>query len=460
MRESNVLSAGIESAALVLLRRAYAAAMHGEFSVPAAALDPPVRPCTLYVHVPFCESLCPFCSFHRVAYRAEKTQLYFAALREELRQYHARGFVFAEVYVGGGTPTVAPAELEATLRLVRSLWPIRRMSVETNPNHLTAETMARLQSCGVDRLSVGVQSFDDALLGEMGRLQPYGAAADIARRLEGARGRFGALNVDLIFNFPHQSIGSLENDVATVRDLGVDQVSYYPLMSAPATRRRMRNELGTVEPSRRRDFYGAILKGLRSQYQPSSAWCFTRRRSGGPDIALDEYIVGSSEYVGAGSGAFSYVGGTLYATTFSLNAYRELICSGRSAITAYRPLTLRQRLHYDLLVGLFGLSLPWSTLEAKYGPHVRRALAPELAALRVAGAVRAEGDALHLTERGMYYWMLMMAEFFTAVNELRATMRRHIRAEPVAGQCGLNGVQTVPWGPDRSRTGPLSHDPS
>ena len=460
MRESKVLAARMESAALRCLRGAYATAMQGEFSAPASALTPAAQPGTLYVHVPFCESLCPFCSFHRVAYRAPKTQRYFDALRAELRQYHARGFAFSEVYVGGGTPTVAPAQLEATLQLIRSLWSVRRMSVETNPNHLTPETMARLENCGVDRLSVGVQSFDDALLLEMGRLQPYGTAAEIARRLEEAQGRFSTLNVDLMFNFPHQSIGSLRNDLAKIRDLGIDQVSYYPLMSASATRRRMHKELGTVDPSRRREFYGEILAGLRAQYQPSSAWCFTRRGSSGPTGALDEYIVGSSEYVGAGSGAFSYVGGKLYATTFSLNAYEQLICSGHSAITACRSLSVRQRQHYDLLVGLFGVSLPWSTLEGKYGPQVRRALAVQIAALRLVGAVRAEGAALHLTQRGMYYWMLMMAEFFTAVNELRATMRRHISTEPSGLRPEFNGVQRAPWGRDRSRTAPPFHDPS
>ena len=460
MLDPNGLVTGLESAALAVLRRAYAAAMQGEFREPRESLSPPTQPCTLYLHVPFCESLCPFCSFHRVAYRLPKAQLYFQALREEIRYYHARGFEFNEVYVGGGTPTVAPAELETTLRLVRALWPIRRLSVETNPNHLTPETIAALQRCGVDRLSVGVQSFDDVLLQEMGRLQPYGTAAEIERRLESARGCFGALNVDLMFNFPHQSIESLQHDLATVRDLGIDQVSCYPLMSADTTRRRMRKKMGAVEPARRREYYRAILEGLQPGYQPSSAWCFTRQSANRPSSALDEYIIHSGDYIGAGCGAFSYLDGTLYATTFSLNAYRERLASGRSAITAYRALTFRQRLHYDLLVGLFGLSLPWSALERKHGPRGRRALALEVAALRLVGAVRAEGDTLRLTERGMYYWMLMMAEFFTAVNELRAAMRRHIHAEPVPSARILDGLQQNPRGPDKPRTVILSRDPS
>ena len=94
------------------------------------------RPCQLYVHVPFCEVLCPFCSFHRVRYDAPKSSRYFEALRREIRLYHQAGFRFSDVYVGGGTPTVNADELLATLALVRSLSPVRTISIETNPNHL------------------------------------------------------------------------------------------------------------------------------------------------------------------------------------------------------------------------------------------------------------------------------------------------------------------------------------
>ena len=421
---------GVESAVLALVRRACSSAMQREFASDWATPAVPATPCTLYVHVPFCEVLCPFCSFHRVQFKPSKAQAYFEALRREIRRYHELGYEFRDVYVGGGTPTVAPRDLAKTLELVRALWPIRSISVETNPNHLTPENIAILRDCGVERLSVGVQSFDDTLLAEMGRLETYGGALQIAERLTAAQGHFGTLNVDLMFNFPHQSVGSLVHDIRMVRELGIDQVSFYPLMTAESTRRRVVRELGTVEPSRRHEFYNVITDSMSTNYHASSAWCFSRVDDQHRTRTIDEYIIGSNDYVGVGSGAFSFVDGTLLSTTFSLRAYRELITAGRSAVTAGRAFTRRQRMHYDLLVGLFGLTLPYSTLEKRYGTGVRRALSPELAVLRALGAVRVDGQVLRLTARGQYYWVLMMAEFFTAVNELRATMRRHIRNEP------------------------------
>ena len=94
------------------------------------------------MHVPFCEVLCPFCSFHRVRYNESKTARYFEALRREIRLYHEAGFRFSDVYVGGGTPTVNADELLATLELVRDLSPVRTISIETNPNHLEPDGAA------------------------------------------------------------------------------------------------------------------------------------------------------------------------------------------------------------------------------------------------------------------------------------------------------------------------------
>ncbi|HXQ63993.1 MAG TPA: radical SAM protein, partial [Steroidobacteraceae bacterium] len=125
--------------------------------------EPPAQPVFLYLHVPFCEVLCPFCTFHRVRYESGKARAYFAALRGEIRLFHARGFRFSGVYVGGGTPTVEPGELVETLDLIAGFGHLDEVSVETNPGDLVPGVLDRLVAAGVRRLSVGVQSFDDGL---------------------------------------------------------------------------------------------------------------------------------------------------------------------------------------------------------------------------------------------------------------------------------------------------------
>lgn len=180
----------------------------------------------LYLHVPYCVSLCPFCSFHRVEFKQDRAMAYFAMLRREIEIATEAGYHFGEVYVGGGTPTVIPAELTRTLKLLCDLHPIQGVSVETNPIDLTREILGDLRSAGVSRLSVGVQSFDDKLLQEMQRFEKYGSSALIRQRLQQAKGIIDTLNVDMIFNFPHQTEESLRQDLAILVDeLAVDQVS-------------------------------------------------------------------------------------------------------------------------------------------------------------------------------------------------------------------------------------------
>jgi len=413
---------------------------------PSSSLPPsdPWRTYMLYLHVPFCEVLCPFCSFHRVCFEEGKARRYFANLRQEIRMAHDAGYRFSSVYVGGGTPTVLPDELTETLALLQRLGPVDSISVETNPDHLTPDMLARLRDAGVTRLSVGVQSFDDRLLKEMERYAKYGSAAEIMARLERAAGIFRTLNADMIFNLPHQDEASLRNDVERLtRDLGVDQATFYPLMSASSTRVRMARSMGEVDFDREGRMYRLILETLPQGYKPASAWCFSRGAG-----MVDEYIIENEEYLGLGSGSLSYLDGVLYSSTFSLNHYASRIEAGRFGISRRQPLTRRDRLRYHLLMQLFGLSLDKAAAERRF-PGFERRLWPEITGLELMGAVRDEGDRLVLTPYGMRVWILIMREFFMAVSDFRDLMRHAIREEdPPPGSAEFTlpppGLRTTP----------------
>jgi coproporphyrinogen III oxidase-like Fe-S oxidoreductase len=380
----------------------------------------------LYLHIPYCISLCPYCSFHKVEFERNPAQRYFETLRREIRLVTNAGYRFAELYVGGGTPTVLPDELIRTLDLIRESHPMQSISTETNPNDLTVEILGSLRDAGVNRLSVGVQSFDDGLLEEMQRYEKYGSGSQIRDRLQRAAGLFDTLNVDMIFNFPHQTEALLKRDLhILVDELAVDQVSFYPLMSANSTRESMLRTIGSVDYSRERKLYEMITGYmLANGYSRSSAWCFSRQ----PGM-FDEYIVDQDNYLGLGSGAFSYLHGTLYASTFSIEHYLSLVESGTVGIVRRRELSPRDQMRYYLLMRLFGGSLDTAAAENKFDGKFRRTLWPELAALRVLGAVKDTGAELLLTESGNYLWVMMMREFFTGVNNLRDEMRDNIMRE-------------------------------
>lgn len=421
----------LERAFIALLRHEYAAAMHfDEDDHARVSPAPPAAPCQLYVHVPFCEVLCPFCSFHRVRCNPQRTGRYFDALRREIALYHEAGFRFSEVYVGGGTPTVDVDQLIATLAAVRAVSPVRSISVETNPNHLQPEVLARLREAGVTRLSVGVQSFDDGLLAHMVRLERYGSGAVIRERLAAAQGIFPTLNVDMIFNLPGQSLAMLERDLEVLLALGVDQVSYYPLMTAPAARERMARSMGASDIALRRPMYERILARLLGPYRAASAWCFSRVQDArGAQGMYDEYIIDQADYVGVGSGAFGRIGQTMTSTTFSIDHYNRRVEGGMNGITQVRRLSTKERMRYDFLMRLFGGELRRDEVRRRWGRAFWWRMAPELAAMRLIGATRHDADAIRLTPAGLYWWVLMMAEFFNAVNDVREQMRAHIRAE-------------------------------
>jgi coproporphyrinogen III oxidase-like Fe-S oxidoreductase len=368
----------------------------------------------LYVHIPFCPHLCPYCSFHRVPYQEDLARHYFKALRQEIRHYAERGYRFKEVYIGGGTPTVNLLELGNTLRLIRDLFPVEAISVETNPDHLVQETFRVLQEHDVSRLSVGVQSFKESQLAAMGRLQPYGSPEMIIDGLHAAKEEFPTLNVDMMFNLPGQTLDDLNEDIDQLLDTGAGQVSFYPLMMSDATQGRVAREMGRFSHQREATMYYTILDRMSPTHSPSSVWCFSQDSN-----QLDEYIINYPEFVGVGSGAFSYLQGTFYANSFSVTDYNALLRKQKTGMTRARMLSFSEQRLYVLLTKLFGLSLPYQESRNLFGAD--RPLLLEM--LSLSGVLSKQDIGYGLTRKGMYYWLIAMSEFLSGVNNLRDEMR-------------------------------------
>ncbi|NTW28244.1 MAG: coproporphyrinogen III oxidase family protein [Coriobacteriia bacterium] len=385
------------------------------------ALPAPVpgRPYLLYVHVPFCERLCPYCSFNRFPYNKETADRYFANLREEMRMVADLGYDFPALYIGGGTPTIDLGQLVETIDLAKSLFSIREVSSETNPNHLYPRWVDVLAD-KVDRLSVGVQSLDDGLLRQMDRYDKYGSASEILERLQSIEGRFHSLNMDMIFNFPSQTAEKLARDIELVKATGANQVTFYPLMASPAVRDSLKRTLGKVDYAREARFYRQIAEGLADRFSPASAWTFSRTGGG----MIDEYIVDYEDYVGIGSGAFSFLDGSLYVDTFSLATYDERIRARKTPALQKRTFARTDRMRYRFLMELFGLSLDKRKFAEDFGISIDRALPVEMLFMRAAGAFATEtAEEIKLSATGRYLLVAMMREFFVGVNNLRDQAR-------------------------------------
>lgn len=382
----------------------------------------PETPIHLYIHIPFCVQLCPYCSFHRYAFEEGLVRDYFKALKQELQIYADKGFRFSSVYFGGGTPTVVMDELYATLELIGTLFSPQEISVETNPDRLDKAVFSSLADAGVRRVSVGVQSFSNEVLKAIGRYEKYGSGDELASKIAGVLGSVETLNVDMIYNFPLQDESMLELDLDTLLEILPDQITFYPLMISQATRKKMEGIMGKADPGKERRFYRKIISALEPTYRPNSAWCFSK----GESSMIDEYVVGGEEYVGAGSGAFGLVNGAIYANTFSLVEYMRSVHAGRLPIKHSKVFTLHEMARYNLLMNLFGLKLDLDMFRQRFGHSVWRLIGLEILFFMTAGAFRITPEQILLTDRGRYYWVIMMREFFTGVDNFRDASREAV----------------------------------
>jgi coproporphyrinogen III oxidase-like Fe-S oxidoreductase len=404
-------------------QKEFARAMNFESgAVPDLPIAPDAEPRLLYMHIPFCEELCPYCSFHRIRLDETLALRYHTALRLEMALYRQKGYRFSGIYVGGGTPTVLMDELAETLRLARELFPVTSISVETNPNHLTDDNIAVLMQAGVNRLSVGIQTFDNSLLKKISRYDKYGSGEEIAERLAKTMGAFDTLNADMIFNFPDQTADMLETDLAMLLKLKMQQITFYPLMVSTLTQQRMSETLGKVDFHREQSFFHLILRRLEADYDSSSAWCFSRKKAG--QCLIDEYVVDFDEYAGLGSGAIGYLNGVCYANTFDIEHYIARLSQKQLPLQAARRFEQADQIRYDFLMKLFSTRLNVGELEKKYGGRFLKSLWKEMIAFTLAGSFRYFSPHLYLTPRGRYYWVIMMREFFIAVNNFRDFCRK------------------------------------
>ena len=144
---------------------------------------------------------------------------------------------------------------------------------------------------------------------------------------------------------------------------------------------------------------------------------------------IDEYVVNFEEYAGLGSGSFGYLGGSAYANAFDINEYIQKLNENRLPIAAKKDFSIKERVRYDFLMKLFGLSLDLEKLSAKIKGNVYRYLWPELLFFLSTGGIGKRGQILSLTQRGQYYWVIMMREFFIGVNNFRDYCREGQRSK-------------------------------
>ncbi len=317
----------------------------GAASAVERALRGGCRVDTLYIHIPFCRMPCSFCCFVRMPYREDLYWRYLRALLRELEEYASLLEGGVSIYIGGGTPTINHEGLLTLLERVRELFSPRDVSVEANPSTVTPELVKQLAGLGVTRLSIGVQSLDPGVLRLIGRRNHTPAQALEAVRA--AAGRIPVVNVDLVWGVREVPVEGVLRDAARLAGLGANQVTFYPLTSGlkglPLT---------PLTPREEYRCYSAIYRAMRGLgFTPSTAWHYSRVEG----AMVDEYIVESYNYAGAGLSSIGRLGGVSYANTFNIEKYIDRAGSGRLSAVMATEMTRAEQSLYELSMQCFGL---------------------------------------------------------------------------------------------------------
>lgn len=379
----------------------------------------------LYAHIPFCKTLCSYCTFHRFLFKEHKAREYFVNLRKEMDYVKALGYDFTSMYIGGGTTTILEDELIRTIEHARTLFPgIKEVSCETDPLQIATPTFRNLKGL-VDRMSIGVQSFNDDILKMTERYDKFGSGALIYERLQEALELFPTTNVDMIFGFRGQDLEMLQRDMDLLVELNPRQITTYPLMVTSQTRKSVKQTIAAkgIELA---DQYAVIKNTLGTHYRQLTSWTFGRTH----DEGFDEYVVDHDEYLGVGSGAFSFLGSSLYVNTFSLRRYNERIKEGKTGVERRRQFDKHAVLQYRLLLGLFSARLSRKYFREVHGVDLDKALFKEMLGLRIAGAIKdnpEDPDNLIVTDAGRFLGLVMMKAFYSGMDNVRAELRKPLR---------------------------------
>ena len=382
---------------------------------PGSGDDP--SPLGIYLHIPFCSSICPYCNFTRALLDDALKERYVPALEREIRAA-GDGARADSVYFGGGTPSLLdPTEVDRVIRACRASFDVAssaEVTLEANPETLTTRSLAGYREAGVNRLSLGVQSFRDEELRRLGRLH----TAETSRRAVALARRAGFDNVslDLMLWLPQQTTVQLMESVEGLIEVGPEHASLYLLELYPnaALRDEMAREGWSLAPDEDAAsmYLGAMdrLEGaLYQQYEISNV-----SRPGRRSRHNLKYWTGG-EWVGFGCGAHSTRGGTRWKNVAAVEHYVERVESGLRVAVDHRPLSPAEQLEEALFMGLrLADGVDLDAVGARFGVDVWARYGGRLAPYLEAGLLVHEAGQARLTRRGMLLANEVMSAFVEA----------------------------------------------
>ncbi|MCR5834082.1 MAG: radical SAM family heme chaperone HemW [Selenomonadaceae bacterium] len=367
----------------------------------------------IYIHVAFCERKCNYCAFNSKVGNSDERSAYVDAVIAEINR---RGnFEQVEtIYMGGGTPTTLTlTEIDRIICAVRKNFKVNadaEITIEANPGTVDEKYLRGLKSIGFNRLSLGVQSFDDRLLKIIGRIHDSRTAVDtlaIAIKI------FDNVSLDLMYGLPTQTLADVRRDINQVKISGVNHVSVYGLEIEEGTKFFSMNRVGKLNlPDENvcADMYDCITKTLPAigyrRYEVSNfaAMGFESKHNCG-------YWTGKI-YYGFGAGAHSFTGKMRTSNVRDVVTYIERMKTGGEVSTIEEIMTREAAMEEFCFLGLRlvdGISA--ETFAQKFGTDIFKVFGAVIEKNRRLNLLKVDGDKIFLTERGMSLGNEVFADF-------------------------------------------------
>ena len=361
------------------------------------------KPSSAYVHIPFCTQICYYCDFSKVFIKNQPVDAYLEHLIQETRSYEIGKL--RTLYIGGGTPTALSAQqlayLLTELPKVMDLSEVEEFTIEANPGDLDPDKIAVLKDSQVNRVSLGVQTFDNKMLKKIGRSHQEQDIYDNIRHLKQAG--FDNISIDLIYALPSQTMDQVKENVAKAIDLDIPHMSLYSLILENHTvfmNRMRRGKLPLPKEELEAEMFEYIIEELeKAGFEHYEISNFSK-----PGFESRHNLVywDNAEYYGLGAGASGYVDGIRYKNHGPIRHYLEAVEAGKARITE-EHLTLEEKMEEELFLGLrkkTGVSK--ERFEEKFGISFDQRYGQVVASLTEQGLLVPDDKQVRMTKRGLF----------------------------------------------------------
>ncbi|WP_295506393.1 radical SAM family heme chaperone HemW [uncultured Streptococcus sp.] len=361
------------------------------------------KPTSAYVHIPFCTQICYYCDFSKVFIKNQPVDSYLEHLIEEYHSYDIQKL--RTLYIGGGTPTALSAPQLAFLleKLTGKLdlSYLEELTIEANPGDLDQEKIAVLKDSPVNRVSLGVQTFNDRMLKQIGRSH---SEKDIYENIANLKkAGFDNISIDLIYALPKQTMEDVKTNVAKAIALDIPHMSLYSLILENHTVFMNRMRRGKL-PLPKEDLEAEMFDYIIAELEKAGFEHYEISNFSKPGFESRHNLMywDNAEYYGIGAGASGYVDGVRYKNHGPIRHYLQAVEAGNARVQE-EVLTLKEKMEEEMFLGLRKKSgVSKKRFEEKFGLSFEDQYGAVVSELTEQGLLVPDRDIVRMTKQGLF----------------------------------------------------------